>query len=88
MWVQGIHTVALCTDLIINFTSGLSIRVGWIGDIFFFQVHSPDQADIVYELSNPCTNDGRSLYFISDPPHLMKTVRNCWVNDKRHLYYT
>ena len=28
----------------------------------------------------------RPLFFISDPPHLLKTIRNCWWNSKRKLW--
>ena len=28
----------------------------------------------------------RPLFFISDPPHLLKTVQNCWWNSKRKLW--
>ena len=27
---------------------------------------------------NPYSEDDRWLFFIVDPPHLIKTVRNCW----------
>ncbi|KAL5497313.1 hypothetical protein EMCRGX_G013770 [Ephydatia muelleri] len=29
----------------------------------------------------------RLHFIISDPPHLMKTVRNCWANPKQRLGY-
>lgn len=29
---------------------------------------------------NPYADDNRSLYFIADVPHLLKTTRNCWSN--------
>ena len=31
----------------------------------------------VYRAVNPYCNE-RYIYFISDPPHLIKTVHNCW----------
>lgn len=31
-------------------------------------------------------NDGRFIYFFSDPPHLIKTVRNCWASPQRSLW--
>ena len=31
-------------------------------------------------------NYGRYIYFFVDPPHLLKTVRNCWANGKRRLW--
>eukprot|EP00731_Ephydatia_muelleri_P025383 Em0017g466a len=33
--------------------------------------------DVVYKVANPFTLEKRYVYFISDPPHLMKTMRNC-----------
>ena len=36
--------------------------------------------DLVYKTDNPYADskENRPLYFISDPPHLIKTTRNCW----------
>ena len=43
---------------------------------------------LAHKVINPHAHDGerRYLYFLSDPPHLIKTVRNCWVNYKRKLW--
>ncbi len=35
---------------------------------------------VSHKVLNPYSADGRFLFFISDPPHLIKTVRNCWAN--------
>ena len=42
----------------------------------FFGMHGRKE-DLVY---NPFADpkENRPLYFISDPPHLIKTTRNCW----------
>ena len=49
----------------------------------FFKLHGkPDE--FVYKTTNVCAEDPRPLFFISDPPHLIKTVRNCWANSYRH----
>ena len=50
-----------------------------------FRLHNPD-LDIVYKTPNPYCDDGRELFLISDPPHLIKTVRNAWCNSKHHLW--
>ena len=44
----------------------------------FFWLHNPKsgQDEIIYKVSNPYCHDGRSLYFFSDSPHLIKLVRN------------
>ena len=49
---------------------------------------SPKSApnDIIYKVHNPHSRDGRYIYFFSDPPHLIKTVRNAWMNKKRPLW--
>lgn len=45
----------------------------------FFRMHGTGN-DLVYKTHNPYADpkEKRSLYFISDPPHLIKTTRNCW----------
>ena len=51
-----------------------------------FRLHSPKaRAGDVYKVANPYCDD-RQIYFISDPPHLIKTVRNAWSNEKRKLW--
>ncbi len=42
--------------------------------------------DSVSKTVNPHAEDTRYMYFILDPPHLMKTTRNCWASDKRLLW--
>lgn len=42
--------------------------------------------DIPYKVLNPYTDEKRSIYFISDPPHLLKTIRNCVANKRRNLW--
>ena len=37
-----------------------------------------------YKTINPYSTDGLPLYLISDPPHLLKTVRNYWANSFGH----
>ena len=36
--------------------------------------------DVIYRVANICSMDKRFLYFISDAPHLVKTLRNCLLN--------
>ena len=43
----------------------------------FFRMHDK-KAGIVYKTPNLFSADERLLFFIADPPHLIKTVRNCW----------
>ena len=51
----------------------------------FFRLHSV-QKKLVHKVTNPYTSDERSVFFFSDPPHLIKTVRNSWYNKKRHMW--
>jgi len=41
---------------------------------------------VMYKVLNiHATDQARFLYFISDPPHLIKTTRNCWASSARKL---
>lgn len=51
----------------------------------FFKLHAPDDKELIYSVPNPYTSESRQFFFFSDPPHLIKTVRNAWENKKRHL---
>ena len=51
-----------------------------------WKLHS-ESKELVYRVPNIYAAEGeRFLYFISDPPHLLKTVRNSWCNKKRKLW--
>ena len=53
----------------------------------FFHMHktsSMTPEEVVYKTPNPYSNDNRDVYFMSDVPHLIKTVRNCWSNSFAH----
>lgn len=46
-----------------------------------------NEAPLTYKVRNIHANDGkRDLFFFSDPPHLMKTARNCWASKCRFLW--
>jgi len=50
----------------------------------FIKVHG-ETGELVYKTKNPYSDDeSRSLFFLSDAPHLIKTVRNCWANSFAH----
>lgn len=51
----------------------------------FMKLHT-DSAELVYKVPNIYSSDGRFLYFFSDPPHLIKTVRNCFASKTRKLH--
>ena len=46
----------------------------------------PGADEVVHKVLNPYAEDGTDLYFIADPPHLIKTVRNAWCNSKCQLW--
>ena len=50
----------------------------------FFQLHSHSLEEPAYKVLNPFANEERYIYFISDPPHLVKTLRNCLANSGAH----
>lgn len=52
----------------------------------FFKMHKTSQkvGEIVYKTPNQYSLDNRDIYFMSDVPHLIKTIRNCWSNSFSH----
>ena len=56
----------------------------------FFQMNftptsvTSEDSQIVYKTKNPYADEERDVYFFSDVPHLIKTVRNCWSNSFAH----
>ena len=71
----GFIVLALCCD-------GLSLNRK------FFRLYDAGSKTPVNKVINPYAHDGdrRYIFFLSDPPHLMKTTRNCWANPKRKLW--
>ena len=53
-----------------------------------FRMHGESQSSQpyspVYKTTNPYSDDGRPLYFMSDVSHLLKTVRNNWSHSFGH----
>ena len=63
-------------------------------NLSFIKMHVPatsSASSVVFDTLNFCALD-RKLYFIADPPHLIKTIRNCFAksgtgsNHTRLLY--
>ena len=44
------------------------------------------KAKFIYKVQNVYAKDKRELFFFSDPPHLIKTTRNCWSSSARSLW--
>jgi len=42
--------------------------------------------DATYKVPNPYASSPQDLYFIPDSPHLLKTIRNYWFNNKTKLW--
>jgi hypothetical protein len=53
----------------------------------FFKLHGKKR-DLVHKVLDLYSSDGRYMFLFSDPPHLLKTVRNCWVSGKRLMCCT
>ena len=45
-----------------------------------------DGKQLGHKVVNPYADDGRMLYFFSDPPDLIKTTRNCWASKCRTVW--
>ncbi|KAL5471612.1 hypothetical protein EMCRGX_G029743 [Ephydatia muelleri] len=50
------------------------------------KLHQSPSDPIPYRTKNPFSGDNRYLYFFSDVPHLVKTVRNCFMSSRRSLW--
>ena len=50
-----------------------------------FNLHDPGSKCVVHKVSNPYA-PGRDIFFLVDPPHLLKTVWNGWANSRRRLW--
>ena len=50
------------------------------------KLHQLQTDPIPYRTINPFAENNRYLYFFSDVPHLMKTVRNCFMSLRRSLW--
>ena len=48
-------------------------------------MHNPAE-EVLHKVVNPYAEDNRYLYFFSNPPHLLKTIRNCWQSKSRNLW--
>ena len=43
-----------------------------------FNMHASRKGEYIYKAPNIFSNDGRYIHFFVDPPHLLKTARNCF----------
>ena len=49
------------------------------------RLHQIDK-ELPHKVLNPCAADNRDFFFFSDPPHLIKTTRNCWASQCQTLW--
>ena len=52
---------------------------------FFKLIGSNEDTSIVYKFRNPLCDKSREVYLFSDPPHIIKTARNCLANSKQNM---
>jgi DNA transposase THAP9 len=67
--VAGLKLLFICCD-------------GAVQNRQFFKLMA-DSDEAVYKTANPYDTD-REIYFVCDPPHLLKTARNCFSNSGAH----
>lgn len=67
---NGIHVLGITAD-------GASINRK------FFRLHCPKE-NLMYKTTNMYTN--KDIFFFSDPPHLLKTIRNAFASPIRNLW--
>ena len=51
-----------------------------------FRLHGPKSNKLVNKAVNPFSVQFPTLLFFSDPPHLLKIIRNCFTSKNRHLW--
>ena len=51
-----------------------------------FRMHTQEKGKIVHKTVNVYSDKARDLFFFSDPPHLLKTIRNAVANPDRKLW--
>ena len=51
-----------------------------------FKIHNPFPGSFTHKVPDPYSTDGRDLLFFSNPPHLLKTVRNCFPSKSQDLW--
>ena len=53
---------------------------------FYFGRHSSTGDENIFKTTNVYSEDQYPIYFICDPPHLLKTIRNCFASSTRNLW--
>lgn len=69
--VVGLKVMYICCD-------------GAVQNRKFFKLHGTSDSQLNNRTRNPYAVEERDIFFISDPPHLLKTARNCFANSDAH----
>lgn len=85
LW-EAVRRLEICELKVIGITSD-----GASPNRSFFRIHEPkgqakSSKSVTYKTRNVYSDDSRYIFFVSDPPHLLKTIRNCLNNSKRLLW--
>ena len=51
-----------------------------------FRMHTEEKGKIVHKTINVYSDEAHDMFFFSDPPHLLKTIRNAVANPDRKLW--
>ena len=51
-----------------------------------FRMHSSTGDENIFKTTNVYSEDQYPIYFICDPPHLLKTIRNCFASSTQNLW--
>ena len=79
---EGVWRLERCGFMVVVATAD-----GAAPNCTFMRIHCPVGSEsFPYKVLNPFASEERYIHFISDSPHLLKTVRNCWASKKRHLW--
>uniref|UniRef100_A0A1X7TPA2 Transposable element P transposase-like GTP-binding insertion domain-containing protein n=2 Tax=Amphimedon queenslandica TaxID=400682 RepID=A0A1X7TPA2_AMPQE len=53
----------------------------------FYKIIADNTRNIKHKFQNPLSSEKRDVFLFSDPPHLIKTVRNGLANPKRNMHF-
>ena len=70
---NGVHVLGITAD-------GASINRK------LFRLHGLQDNSIIYKTTNMYSKEQKEIFFISDPPHLLKTIRNAFASPTRNLW--
>ena len=72
-WNKNTYNLPTLMWVLGSTTDGASINLRLV------RLHNLERR-LTHKTLNPCVTEGREFFFISDPPHLIKTTRKCWAS--------